>query len=172
MVAVDEPLTHRRRNDMNLLSRRNVLAIAPVVDVALHSRSTPVGAKNLGCASQIASSPPGDVAPGLGSRQDPQGRARAAGRVRAGARAPAHQGGRNRAHREVAEHRRSRRSRVKPVLLERVIDPAVRRAAKPFSPTSMRSRSNRCVAPPRRRMYSTTKRSAAISPSDAGVGRR
>jgi DNA-binding IscR family transcriptional regulator len=58
------------------------------------------------------------------------------------------------------------------VLLERVIDPAVRRAAKPFSPTSMRSRSNRCVAPPRRRMYSTTKRSAAISPSDAGVGRR
>ena len=32
---------------MNLLSRRSVLAIAAVVDVALHSRSTPVGAKAL-----------------------------------------------------------------------------------------------------------------------------
>jgi DNA-binding IscR family transcriptional regulator len=32
---------------MNLLSRRSVLAIAAVVDVALHSRSAPVGAKVL-----------------------------------------------------------------------------------------------------------------------------
>ena len=32
---------------MNLLSRRSVLAIAAVVDVALHSRSAPVAAKAL-----------------------------------------------------------------------------------------------------------------------------
>src|SRR5258707_12237381 len=32
---------------MNLLSRRSVLAIAAVVDVALHSRSAPVAAKSL-----------------------------------------------------------------------------------------------------------------------------
>jgi hypothetical protein len=31
-------LTHRGRYDMNILSRRSVLAIASVVDVALHSR--------------------------------------------------------------------------------------------------------------------------------------
>ncbi len=32
---------------MNLLSRRSMLAIAAVVDIALHSRSAPVAAKAL-----------------------------------------------------------------------------------------------------------------------------
>ena len=32
---------------MNVLSRRSVLAVAAVVDIALHSRSAPVGAKDL-----------------------------------------------------------------------------------------------------------------------------
>ena len=78
LVALDEPPTHRRRYEMNLLSRRSVLAIAAVVDVALHSRSAPVARQSFGCASQIASSSPGDIAPGPGPRQNPQGRARAA----------------------------------------------------------------------------------------------
>jgi Rrf2 family iron-sulfur cluster assembly transcriptional regulator len=38
---------------MNLLSRRSVLAIAAVVDVALHSRSTPVGAKTLAARHKL-----------------------------------------------------------------------------------------------------------------------
>ena len=92
---------------MNLLSRRSVLAIAAVVDVALHSRSA---AKALAARHKLPP-PPGAVAPGACPRQDPQGRARAAGRVRTGARAPADHGRRDRAHRDVAEHRRSGRSR-------------------------------------------------------------
>jgi hypothetical protein len=40
LVGVDEPPTHRRRKDMNLLSRRSVLAIAAVVDVAFRPRFT------------------------------------------------------------------------------------------------------------------------------------
>jgi Rrf2 family protein len=38
---------------MNLLSRRSVLAIAAVVDVALHSRSTPVSAKALAARHKL-----------------------------------------------------------------------------------------------------------------------
>ena len=67
---------------MNLLSRRSVLAIAAVVDVALHSRSAPVAAKALAARPlRIALPSPGDIAPGPGPRQNPQGRARAARRL-------------------------------------------------------------------------------------------
>ena len=38
---------------MNLLSRRSVLAIAAVVDVALHSRSAPVAAKSLAARHKL-----------------------------------------------------------------------------------------------------------------------
>ena len=38
---------------MNLLSRRSVLAIAAVVDVALHSRSSPVAAKALAARHKL-----------------------------------------------------------------------------------------------------------------------
>ena len=38
---------------MNLLSRRSVLAIAAVVDVALHSRSAPVAAKDLAARHKL-----------------------------------------------------------------------------------------------------------------------
>ena len=38
---------------MNLLSRRSVLAIAAVVDVALHSRSAPVAARNLAARHKL-----------------------------------------------------------------------------------------------------------------------
>jgi Rrf2 family transcriptional regulator, iron-sulfur cluster assembly transcription factor len=40
---------------MNLLSRRSVLAIAAVVDVALHSRSAPVVAKALAARHKLPS---------------------------------------------------------------------------------------------------------------------
>jgi len=40
---------------MNLLSRRSVLAIAAVVDVALHSRSAPVAAKALASRHKLPS---------------------------------------------------------------------------------------------------------------------
>ena len=40
---------------MNLLSRRSVLAIAAVVDVALHSRSAPVAAKALAARHKLPS---------------------------------------------------------------------------------------------------------------------
>jgi Rrf2 family protein len=40
---------------MNLLSRRSVLAIAAVVDVALHSRSAPVAAKALAARLKLPS---------------------------------------------------------------------------------------------------------------------
>jgi Rrf2 family protein len=57
------------------------------------------------------------------------------------------------------------------VLLERVIEPAVSRAAEAFSPISIRSQSIRCARRPRSRMCSATKGSA-ISPSDAFGGGR
>src|SRR5579872_3571223 len=47
------PGVHSRRKTMNLLSRRSVLAIAAVVDVALHSRSAPVAAKALAARHKL-----------------------------------------------------------------------------------------------------------------------
>ena len=38
---------------MNLLSRRSVLAIAAVVDIALHSRPSPVAAKALAARHKL-----------------------------------------------------------------------------------------------------------------------
>ena len=65
---------------MNLLSRRSVLAIAAVVDVALRSSSEPVSAKGLAARHKLPP-PPGDIAPGPGPRQNSQGRARSARRL-------------------------------------------------------------------------------------------
>src|SRR6201996_4289714 len=42
-----------RRSDMNLLSRRSLLAVAAVVDIALHSRSSPVAAKALAARHKL-----------------------------------------------------------------------------------------------------------------------
>src|SRR5215468_2389839 len=53
VALIDEPPTHRRRCDMNLLSRRSVLAITAVVDVALHSRSAPVAAMALAARHKL-----------------------------------------------------------------------------------------------------------------------
>ena len=98
---------------MNLLSRRSVLAIAAVVDVALHSRSTPVGAKTLAARHKL---PPRHLETLL------QGLVHA--KILKGVRGP--RGGYELArerrritvgeivlHRDVVKHRRSRRSRVK-----------------------------------------------------------
>ena len=117
---------------MNLLSRRSLLAIAAVVDIALHSRPrrSPPRRSRPASSCRRASR---DAAAGARPRQDPEGRARSARRLRTGARAPAHHARRNRAHggqpvaRPIptisASHSR---------LLEKVVEPSVRKAGEPF----------------------------------------
>jgi Rrf2 family transcriptional regulator, iron-sulfur cluster assembly transcription factor len=131
-VAVDEPPTHYRRNDRNLLSRRSVLAVAAVVDVALHSRSTPVHAHTLAARHKL---PPrhletllqglvhAKILKGLRGRRGGYELARARRRITVG---------------EIVRIAMSL-STADPddlgsnsVLLERVIDPAVRRAGETF----------------------------------------
>jgi Rrf2 family transcriptional regulator, iron-sulfur cluster assembly transcription factor len=132
LVALDEPPTHRRRYEMNLLSRRSVLAIAAVVDVALHSRSAPVAAKALAARHKL---PPRHLETLL------QGLVHA--KILKGVRGP--RGGyelaRERRRITVGEIVRTAMSLStadpddlgsNSVLLERVIDPAVRRAGESF----------------------------------------
>ena len=117
---------------MNLLSRRSVLAVAAVVDVALHSRSAPVAAKALAARHKL---PPRHLETLL------QGLVHA--RILKGVRGP--RGGyelaRERRHITVGEIVRTAMSlstadpddlRANSVLLERVIDPAVRKAGETF----------------------------------------
>jgi Rrf2 family transcriptional regulator, iron-sulfur cluster assembly transcription factor len=156
---------------MNLLSRRSVLAIAAVVDVALHSRVAPVAAKTLAARHKLPSRHLDTLLPGL-----------VQAKILKGVRGP--RGG----YELAREHQRITVGEIvrtamslstgdpddlgsNSVLLERVIEPAVRRAGEPSSPTSMRSRSNRCATRPRRRMCSTTRKSAAISPSETAIFR-
>jgi Rrf2 family iron-sulfur cluster assembly transcriptional regulator len=116
----------------SLLSRRSVLAVAAVVDVALHSRSAPVGAKDLAKRHKL---PPRHLETLL------QGLVHA--KILKGVRGP-------RGGYELARERRRitvgeivriamSLSTAEPedlgsnsVLLERVIDPAVRRAGETF----------------------------------------
>ena len=117
---------------MNLLSRRSVLAIAAVVDVALNSQSAPVGAKALATRHQL---PPRYLEPLL------QGLVHA--NIVRGVRGP-HGGyklARDRGRITAGEIVRTAMSlstaepedlAANSVLLERVIDPAVRRAGKSF----------------------------------------
>ena len=154
------------------MSRRSVLAIAAVVDVALHSRSAPVAAKALAARHKL---PPRHLETLL------QGLVHA--NILKGVRGP--RGGyelaRERRRITVGEIVRTAMSLstadpedlgANSVLLERVIDPAVRQAGETFLANPMRSRSNRCARRPRRRMSSTTRRSPAISPSDTAILRR
>jgi Rrf2 family iron-sulfur cluster assembly transcriptional regulator len=117
---------------MNLLSRRSVLAIAAVVDVALHSRSVPVAAKALAARHKL---PPRHLETLL------QGLVHA--KILKGVRGP--RGGyelaRERRRITVGEIVRTAisLSTADPedlgsnsVLLERVIDPAVRSAGETF----------------------------------------
>jgi Rrf2 family transcriptional regulator, iron-sulfur cluster assembly transcription factor len=150
---------------MNLLSRRSVLAVAAVVDVALHSRSAPVAAKTLLARHKL---PPRHLETLL------QGLVHA--KILKGVRGP--RGGyvlaRERQRITVGEIVRAAMSPstadpddlgANSVLLDRVIEPAVRRADETFL-VSIRPRSSRCARRPRSHMCSTTRRSAAISPSD------
>jgi Rrf2 family protein len=141
----------------SLLSRRSVLAIAAVVDISLHSRSTPVAAKALAARHKL---PPRHLEPLL------RGLVRA--KILKGVRGP--RGG------YVARERRriTVGEIVRAAMSLSTADPEDLGAnsVKRFSPISTRLRSSRCARRPRKRMCSTTRRSAAISPSDAGVGRR
>jgi Rrf2 family iron-sulfur cluster assembly transcriptional regulator len=133
LVALEEPPTHGKRYDMmNLLSRRSVLAIAAVVDVALHSRSAPVAAKALAARHKL---PPRHLETLL------QGLVHA--KILKGVRGP--RGGyelaRERRRITVGEIVRTAMSLstadpedlgANSVLLERVIDPAVRKAGESF----------------------------------------
>jgi Rrf2 family transcriptional regulator, iron-sulfur cluster assembly transcription factor len=115
----------------SLLSRRSVLAIAAVVDISLHSRSTPVAAKALAARHKL---PPRHLEPLL------RGLVRA--KILKGVRGP--RGGyvaRERRRITVGEIVRAAMSLstadpedlgANSVLLERVIDPAVRRAGETF----------------------------------------
>jgi Rrf2 family transcriptional regulator, iron-sulfur cluster assembly transcription factor len=117
---------------MNLLSRRSVLAIAAVVDVALHSSAAPVAAKDLAARHKL---PPRRLETLL------QGLVHA--RILTGVRGP--RGGyelaRQRRRITVGEIVRTAMSLstadpedlgAHSVLLERVIDPPVRRAGETF----------------------------------------
>ena len=119
---------------MNLLSRRSVLAIAAVVDVALHSRSAPVAAKALAARHKLPPRHLETLYQGL-----------VYAKILKGVHGP--RGGyelaRERRRITVGEIVRTAMSLstadpedldANSVLLERVIDPAVRRAAKPSSP--------------------------------------
>ena len=117
---------------MNLLSRRSVLAIAAVVDIALHSRSAPVAAKALAARHKL---PPRHLETLL------QGLVHA--KILKGVRGP--RGGyelaRERRRISVGEVVRTAASLstadpddfgARSKLLERVIEPAVRKAGEPF----------------------------------------
>jgi Rrf2 family transcriptional regulator, iron-sulfur cluster assembly transcription factor len=117
---------------MNLLSRRSVLAIAAVVDVALHSSSDPVAAKALAARHKLPSRHLETLLQGLVHAQ-----------ILKGVRGP--RGGyelaRERRRITVGEIVRTAMSLstadpedldANSVLLERVIDPAVRSAGETF----------------------------------------
>jgi Rrf2 family iron-sulfur cluster assembly transcriptional regulator len=117
---------------MNLLSRRSVLAVAAVVDVALHSQSEPVSAKALTARHQL---PPRHLETLL------QGLVHA--NIFKGVRGPhgGYQLARERRRVTVGQIVRTAMSLstadpddldAHSVLLERVIDPAVRKAGETF----------------------------------------
>src|SRR6201999_4584059 len=126
------PGVHYGGHDMNLLSRRSVLAIAAVVDVALHSRSAPVAAKALAGRHKLPSRHLETLLQGL-----------VHAKILKGVRGP--RGGyelaRERRRITVGEFFRTvvNLSTADPEemgshsrLMERVIDPAVRKAGEPF----------------------------------------
>jgi Rrf2 family protein len=117
---------------MNLLSRRSVLAVTAVVDVALHSRLTPVDAKTLAARHKLQPRHLETLLQGL-----------VHAKILRGVRGP--RGG----YELAREHRRITVGEIvrtamslstadpedldaNSVLLERVIDPAVRRAGETF----------------------------------------
>jgi Rrf2 family iron-sulfur cluster assembly transcriptional regulator len=117
---------------MNLLSRRSVLAIAAVVDVALHSQSTPVDAKTLAARHKL---PPrhletllqglvhANIFKGVRGPRGGYQLAREGRRITVGEIVRTAMSLSTADPEELASHS---------VLLERVIDPPVRRAGETF----------------------------------------
>src|SRR5579863_8556702 len=95
---------------MNLLSRRSVLAIAAVVDVALHGAKAPVAAKALAARHKLPTRHLETLPQGLVHAKILKGVRGPRGGYEL-ARAPTHHGRRDRPHRDVAKHCGSRRSR-------------------------------------------------------------
>ena len=155
---------------MNLLSRRSVLAIAAVVDVALHSRSAPVAAKALAARHKL---PPRHLETLL------QGLVHA--KILKGVRGP--RGGyelaRERRRITVGEIVRTAMSLstadpedlgANSRLLERVIDPTVEKGGRnlPRQPR-LRSPSRPCARRPSKPMFSTTRRPPGILLSSVDI---
>ena len=155
---------------MNLLSRRSVLAIAAVVDIALHSRPSPVAAKALAARHKLPPRHLETLLQGLVHANILQRRARAARRLRTGARAPPHHHRRDRAHRHEPQHGRPRRFRRRiPSFWKRSSSRACARRASRSSPISTRFPS-RISARRRKRRKSSKKRSPApISRSETPI---
>ena len=158
---------------MNLLSRRSVLAIAAVVDVALHSSSDPVAAKALAARHKLPSRHLETLLQGL-----------VHAKILKGVRGP--RGGyelaRERRRITVGEIVRTAMSLstadpedldANSVLLERVIDPAVRSAGETFLASLDAITVEQMCEAAIRRMCSRTRRSAAISlPNGATFGNK
>ena len=150
---------------MNLLSRRSVLAIAAVVDIALHSRPSPVAAKALAARHKL---PPRHLETLL------QGLVHA--KILKGVRGP--RGGyelaRERRRITIGEIVRTAVSLstadpedigAHSKLLEKVIEPACARRASRSWPSSTPSRSRISAKSPKRRMSSRKRKPAPISRS-------
>ena len=162
-----------RRSEMNLLSRRSVLAIAAVADVALHSRSAPVAAKALAARHKL---PPRHLETLL------QGLVHA--KILKGVRGP-------RGGYELARERRriTVGEIVRTAMSLSTADPddlgsnslllgagdrsrPCARLARPSSPTLTRSRSNKCAKSPSASTFSTMRRPPEILLSSSDIIRR
>ena len=155
---VDE-VARSRSTLMILLSRRSLLAIAAVVDIALHARPSPVAAKALAARHNLPPRHLETVLQALVRARHPERRARAARRLRAGPRAPAHHGGRHRARRH---DRRRARTALPPLpdssLVDKVVGPSVAQGGRAFLSDLDVSRSRTSAATPRQARPSTTPR--------------
>ena len=154
---------------MNLLSRRSVLAIAAVVDVALHSRWAPVGAKRLAAPHKLLPRQLETLLQGL-----------VHAKILKGVRGPGggYELARERRRITAGEIVRTAMSLstadpadlgANSVLLERVIDPAVRRAGETFlADLDWITVEQMCETAEKAHLLDDEK-SVAISPSDTAI---
>ena len=117
---------------MNLLSRRSLLAIAAVVDIALHSRASPVAAKALAARHKLPPRHLETLLQGLVHAKILKGVRGPRGGLRTGARTPPHYVGRNRPHLDPPDGRADTAPAPKSTLVEKIVDPAVEEAGVGF----------------------------------------
>jgi Rrf2 family transcriptional regulator, iron-sulfur cluster assembly transcription factor len=157
---------------MNLLSRRSVLAIAAVVDISLHSRSAPVAARALAARHKLPT-----------RYQEPMLRGLVRAKILKSVRGP--RGGYELAREcrriTVGEIVRVAMSLstgdpedlgANSVLLERVIDPAVRRAGETFLANLDAITVEQMCDTAEKTHVLDDEKVRGISPSDAGVETR